>query len=1331
MQKTLTMTLVLMLFNWWAFSAESLLTVRVGEQDSCVLTGTTKVENRPDGSLVRFDLKGIPAASDVKRAVLRLWVDGSAKDARRHFSIEQWNADGFDGLKIWQEGGPETPLAVSFPFAFASPVCHEWDVTAAVCDWMARPAGNRGLRTNFPLPGNDSQPAWQRPYLEITLKGENPDRPKQPSQVRALYRSGQVFLTWKQVPFDGPFFDSTYRVYQHDEPITAQNLDRARLLGEVNKNSQLNYRRTVFSRDGMGSYAGYIHFKAFLGVEKTKDMTEKAYWDALLAKVPTRYNFVIDDNWPQQVEGGKWLADAGLLGEGLRELKGPELADDQGLFVHTVDKPGRVHFAVTSVVRGNENRQDFLAGNATAEPLAVKVDAPRPVLQIAFCERVKNRHPRHIREYVYWGGGPDGLHVEPSTPFYFRTNPPLEMVGLAKAPAQPAWVSLESWWSHGGATVVTDAIYVPPTRLAPFPPRTVPFSRGGWREGGRYYFAAAKGPDENPTWGGQSGIRNLFGYYDRMNTGKDPRQATVRPYLENRALMELEHFFQEFPKASRDHVVMVGEGTSLRMAVHHPEIFAFCSAAQEATWKSPMRAHEWLAVGKPAWGLKTDQGHNVWDWNDPAWLSQKFPERAWPFISHCMSDNYDTSDQRHWGQSGYPEFYLAMAAQRRGGGWWWCDIGDAPHGKWVHIPRNQAYLAFTNVNFAEKPQKDWRKEPRGTLNGYLVWHRPEVPFAVKGKTDVPLDMLDTAQRFEVAVRIGDQGLTLNGQSVPPTTARYGQADITLWRLQQFKVEKGAKYLWTNRKVAGGQLLQAGVVEADQRGLITVPGFCVDHDPAGNKLVLEPAGSRAVPTVDSAAQVGSQLLAEYLRQCRNPVLFPPVQGLLTKFPIAEFTAVRGGNPDGSITYKGGSFANVYDTIVNVEQPGPYVIAARAKGEFGAAWPLLTLEVGGKYGQRMETKTIDTTDWASYCWYADLPAGKLPIRLTAHGDYYVSPVLPALGNKRLHVAELSFARADEAKAKQTAVELRVAPRRVTVPAGMPIRCTATALSALGQPMDAPVAWTCSAGATIDAQGRFQADRPGEYAITAKAAGITGTAPIEVRDRFLDDFNCGGDVLRFWSAGDLSAARSAWYPPAAGHTFLNSLWQHKPEAKAVLLWDHGTLWTDYAVQADVFLTPSGRGEPFRIGQGRKLVHGLAARAADKDNHYRLEIERRDDRSQARLVKRVNGAETVLATSDNPPSLAPFDWQRNPMCPGWHGLSQVIAEERGLHQWRMDRMRLAVAGDRLHAWINGQAVFPSGVKDADLKTGTAGLYAEGKVVFDNVEVVPFTAVGGWGRAP
>ena len=1295
-------------------AGEAIFTVRLGEQDTCKITGVTAVENQKDGATIRFDVSKVTAP---RRVVLRMWVDLAANTPlARAFSVDRWNDAGFDGFKVWGEGAGERPLAVSFPFAFASPVCHEWDVTANLPQDPSLPlrAGRREvvLRTNFPLPPDGFEPAWQRPYLEITCSGPNPDRPPQPSELKAVYRSGQVFLTWKQVPYEGAFFDNVYRVYLHTEPITAQNVHRARLLGQAHGLSALNYRRSVYSHDGMGSYAAYIHLKAHLlpGGERPKEMTEKAYWEALAAKLPPRYNFVIDDTWPEKTEGGKWLADASVLGEGLRELKGPELSDDTGLFVHTVREPGKAFFAVTSAIEGNENREDFSAANALAAPLEVRVETPRPVLQVVFHESIKHGRQRQIREYVYWGGGGDGLHTEPSTPFFFRLVPPAELVGLRKPGALPPWIVAEPFWSHALAAVNTDGIYIPPTRLAPFPPRAVPFSRGGWRAGSRFYYGSRKGPDEVARWGPhiqRSG--NLYGYHDAMNTGRDPRKATVLPFFENRLLREIEYFFQEVPQASRDHVVMTGESSAILPAIHHPEVFAFCSAAQDVPWTAPRQAHQWRMVGRREWGLKNDLGLPAWDYCDPIWLSKRFPERAWPFIGLCQSDNYDRADQSHWAESGYPDFILALAAERRGGRWWWADIGDAPNGGWPAIPRNQAYLAFTNVNFAEVPQTDWKKEPRGTLNGYLVWHSPENPFKLNPKEPPALspELLDTPERFEAAIRIGDQGRLLNGPSVPPTPARFGLTDITPWRLQQFKIEKGKTYRWTNRKVATGQLLQAGTVTADDRGLVTIPGFFVDKDAAGNKLTI----GREALKLEIAAKVGDLSYEEYVAQCRNPRLYPVVKPPSTRLAIAEFTSVRGANPDGSITFKGGSFGTHYETLVTVEQPGPYVITARAKAEFGVAWPLLILYAGGQYGQRMETKVIDTTDWAAYSWYASLPAGKVAMRLTIPNEYYMAGALPGLKDQRLHIADLTFTLATDAPA-----EIRIAPRQVSVPSAMPIILKATVLNGLGQHVPASVKWTCTEG-RIDAEGRFVAEKPGQSLITAEAGGLKATAPIHISDRFADDFNCGTAVLRFWSSHDLGGEKGIWHPPAAGHHFLNSLWQHNRAAKSLLLWNHAALWTDYGVQADVFLTPRERGQAFQIGKGQRAVHGLVIRARDGANHYRLEVERRDDGSEARLVKCLHGTDTILARTDSPPALAPFDWRTNPMCPGWRDIPQAIAEERGLHQWRVDHMRLEARGEELRAWLNGKEVFPAPIRDPALSSGAFGLFADGLAVFDNVE--------------
>ncbi|HUU21990.1 MAG TPA: hypothetical protein VM389_05585 [Phycisphaerae bacterium] len=50
-----------------------------------------------------------------------------------------------------------------------------------------------------------------------------------PTEVKAFFREGQTFVTWKEAAGEGV----SYRVYRHAEPIKAANLDKARMIAEV------------------------------------------------------------------------------------------------------------------------------------------------------------------------------------------------------------------------------------------------------------------------------------------------------------------------------------------------------------------------------------------------------------------------------------------------------------------------------------------------------------------------------------------------------------------------------------------------------------------------------------------------------------------------------------------------------------------------------------------------------------------------------------------------------------------------------------------------------------------------------------------------------------------------------------------------------------------------------------------------------------------------------------------------------------------------------------------------------------------------------------------
>jgi hypothetical protein len=1297
-----------------ARAGEGLVTVRLGEQDTCDVTGVTVVKGRT----IRFDLSTLPAKAPVERAVLRMWVAPGG----REWGMGRWNDPAFDGFKVWDASSdPEAgPLAVSYPFTHAAFACHEWDVTEAAKRWAADPGANRGLKSNVPF---NADPPWRRPYLQVTYEGENPDRPAQPKSIRATYRAGQVFVTWTNTPYEGAFFDAAYRIYRHTEPITAKTLAEAGFLGEVHQLSQLNYRR---SNVALGRGSGSAPARPPGSIERG------------------RINFVLDESWQENPEVAAILKELPKTNKkATRVHTGPELPDDTGVFVWTVDKPGQAYFAVTAVVEGQENRRDFGAGNALAAPVEVKVATPRPVLQGVYT--ITGRHPHQYREYVYWDGGTGRFHNTPSTPIFFVYDVPPRWLGARPAwgtPAhQPAWINSEvalagySSSVYGGMgsrdrQLNTDADYLPPTRLAPFGPAYRTNNRK-WDHYGRWYFGAkatAKQPPEKRTWSGRSSgdTNNEFGYSDAINTGRDPRKSTVVPYVENRRLFEIQFVLNHFEKADPDYVSVQGQQSAWMFAMHHADKIAYVNTAQECPWNPDYawRRHLWVFAGKKEWNLKTPDGHNAWNYNDPIWYAKKFPRKAWPFISHVWSPNYGGPGD--WGQSGYPAFYLELEKTRRGGRWWWCDIGDAPAGEFLHIPRNRAYPALTNCNFCERPRETWIEEPRGSLNGYISFGTvlaeskpPEDARPPEGRPHyyryyarnpanrrerltieiwgaLSARQIDRPDRFEMSFRIGDHGRGMNGQSVYPTEAKFGTTDITLWRLQRFQTPPGRKVRWVNRKVRTGQVLQTGVIEPDDRGLLTVKGFFLDKDPTGNKLILAPEGG-AAPAVEKtpvtvtmnrwSTKLEKLAFGEYVRRCKNPEPWPVIRGRLEAPPITwnrmTVYPVKGG---------GGDFASDFQSamdkafVIPENGGGRYRVTALAKGFYGGGWGQINLAVGGKYGKEAGWHVVDSTEFKPYVWFVDLTPGKIEFRMFNRLRYYAQGRNPAMKKQKVRVRTVIFEKLDPRhKGSNEPAMLRIlSPRSATVAKGMPVRFRARAWNLFGEPVDADLSWAAEGGA-IDAEGTFAAQEPGKAVVFANVAELSDGTTLTVGDAMVETFD-DRSTRGWWELEDgrLVDKRDLgnWYfHPGRFHQQVVA--RRVRERPLALIYQAGTPWTDYRAEAKAV--------------GRRDLRrplGVFVRFADPANHVLFRWDRSAGTATLLVVKA--GKETAAAEAATLPEA-----KKEPV----------------------DLVRIDVRGATVQAFLNGAAVFEKPATVAAPKAGTIGLYAgpsNRRTAFDDVKVTP-----------
>jgi hypothetical protein len=156
---------------------------------------------------------------------------------------------------------------------------------------------------------------------------------------------------------------------------------------------------------------------------------------------------------------------------------------------------------------------------------------------------------------------------------------------------------------------------------------------------------------------------------------------------------------------------------------------------------------------------------------------------------------------------------------------------------WWEIRRNEAYPVFTNAstdgrrpNDSDKGRGDDKKD-LWQVNAYFRWRNVEDArdrFAIELRLVTKDEMVEAARVAGHAPGKGKGPITL---FEPP---KESTADVTLRRLQEFRVAAGRTYRWWLAR--GGGTVASGEATADALGLLTVPRVTVT--PAPTRLVVE-------------------------------------------------------------------------------------------------------------------------------------------------------------------------------------------------------------------------------------------------------------------------------------------------------------------------------------------------------------------------------------------------------------------------------------------------------------------------------------------------------------
>jgi hypothetical protein len=564
--------------------------------------------------------------------------------------------------------------------------------------------------------------------------------PAQVSGVQAQYHSGQVFITWDEIGSADP--ETAYRVYRHTSAITEDNLFESEMLDEAR--------------------AGSASFPRLL----------ESDW-INTSQVSTPFS------------------------------QGP-LPKGKGLYVYTVESAGDHYYAVTSIVRGNENRSVKPANSAG--PVRESVAAVNPVLQALEVPDLLAAGNRQV--FMVWLGRFDssGRYVDygysnrRSTPYLFRIITP------------------ETWDPTAAVPLLVFFHYFSDSYV------------GGGQNAAQPRFVLTADDYDPLITANLYGASMWYGYNSNYGTHRAPADGVVVNYTERRVDWIVDWVMKRSPfRIDPNRVYMkggsMGGAAQWGYGIRRPQLFAAGENGVPAVNLNfdPNQRHYSLWGYEPT--ILTNEGAAVEARVNAGAYAASNPGVDFPLmLTFARKGDVDVP----WGQ--YPAFFATMDSSRHLGGILYWTQGEHAHGEepsqvfpewssteeyddWIYqFVHDQSYPAFSNFTLNGDPGRGdpAAGDPRGGFNRFPRWDTA--------------DIVDTPGRWEMTMRL---------HSAAPSSA--AAADVTLRRLQALVHTPGAAYSWENRQGPGEVVVQSGEVSADENGLITLPRVVLSK--AGNRIAV--------------------------------------------------------------------------------------------------------------------------------------------------------------------------------------------------------------------------------------------------------------------------------------------------------------------------------------------------------------------------------------------------------------------------------------------------------------------------------------------------------------
>ena len=766
---------LLMLIIWLASLCQAqadTCSVSFGGKGKLACPDTLKIVAGQPSRMV-FDLSAIPADARVSRAMLYCPGPQPRTPVQLHvITALQDDKPAFD---------EKAPLKLEPRFK------RSFDVTAAVGNWVAKPAQNLGLA----LVSYSGQP--NAAVLWVQYEGKPPRPPAtaapaaQPAQVEGLkihHASGQTFLVWKEHPGFRPAQDSIQWVHKM---VGATKNETDAEPGPGIKGFPRHpgiTLKTLRDMQGLSIRDKPVSQWArdMIPIKKLRDVPAVSYRiyrsaakitaanlkDAELVGEAAAFN-AYQDGFIQINSHGEYYApfeeETSLIptwsvGEGRNVLPG------EAYYVHTPGKAGKAFYAVAMVTDGVENVAGF-ASNAS-EAIDETADRPQPVPQWVTVNRTRYGNADAVE---YW--------------FALWLAPPLANVP-DNTPRRIVYAVPEKYVEPGPMVLNTHAGMGP-----------------GWKVD--TITSCYLHIEQDMAWAGD------LCYHQGRGTLLSFAEGKVDYFSDRYITGTIEWALSKW-KIDRTRIT---SSLGMHYALRHPDLLPYL-------WCGPYEV-DYDQKWNPAFGslagrlgpmeTLTVDGHKAWDCFDASWYLRNNIGKDIPFIVHDVNGQ----EGGHMVEYGWQDDGKGLAALREARqphvAHWGGGISREIRDGLSKMSWTKSVPAFSNCSLDGNPGNGDPAEgdPWGRINGYLFW--------------VYDDIVDEPDRWEMTVYVTSDCFT-DACTV----------DLTPRHCKQFKPKAGEVFNWTNTSVADEKQVAAGQVKADQWNLVTLKKLTVTK--GKNRIVIK-------------------------------------------------------------------------------------------------------------------------------------------------------------------------------------------------------------------------------------------------------------------------------------------------------------------------------------------------------------------------------------------------------------------------------------------------------------------------------------------------------------